>query len=125
MIFVHDEEQRAIAQAAMEAFEKESGRKPATLIRDAGDFYIAEFYHCHYNLLSRFPDVTNALLAHESAPALDKISVDDFCDSPIVTKFNGYAGGNGSKGDFEADLVRFELDKNPELSATLRAVCRK
>src|SRR5690606_1660318 len=49
-IFVHDEEQRRLAEASKEALE-ESGRfdQPiVTAIEDAGPFYAAEEYHQDY-----------------------------------------------------------------------------
>ena len=47
-VFVETAEQRAIAQAALEAAEKELGQKIVTPILDAKTFYVAEDYHQDY-----------------------------------------------------------------------------
>lgn len=126
MIFVHSPEQREAAQAAFEACQKENGgRKPSTAIRDASEtpFYVGEFYHQHYYLL-RYPEVVEQLLALEGLAKLGSVSCDDFADSPLITKMNGFIG-NGSKSDFDAAVAEFGIDKHPELEATLRTITRK
>jgi peptide-methionine (S)-S-oxide reductase len=48
VIFVHDEEQRAAAEASREAVQARFGRPVVTQIEDAPPFWEAEDYHQHY-----------------------------------------------------------------------------
>jgi peptide-methionine (S)-S-oxide reductase len=48
VIFVHDEEQRAAAEASREAVQARFGRPVVTQIENAPPFWEAEDYHQHY-----------------------------------------------------------------------------
>ena len=47
-IFVHDDEQRAVAEASKAARQKQLDKPITTTIQDAGGFVRAEEYHQHY-----------------------------------------------------------------------------
>jgi len=122
IIFYHSDAQKVAAEAALTACEKEHGRRPSTTIHPAGTFYTGEHYHSKY-YLQRFPEMCDALLALEGQPGLRLISTDALGDSPILTKFNGYVGSNGTRADFEKDLLRFKIPDT--LVPDLRRICRK
>lgn len=120
-IFVHDAAQRAAAQASFEAAEKEHGRKPATVIREASDFYVGEFYHQKY-YIQRYSDLTAALAAVDGIDDLSACSVDAFADSAVVSKMNAYVGGYGTRRQMEEDLKVFKIPA--AVADDLRAVVR-
>lgn len=120
-IFVHDEEQRAAAQASYEAAQKEHGQKPATVIREATDFYTGEFYHTHY-YIQRYRELTAALAAVDGIDDLSSCSVDAFSDSPVVSKMNAYVGGFGSRRQMEEDIKTLRVPDS--VADDLRAVVR-
>lgn len=121
IIFPHNAAQRASAEAALAAFEKESGRRVATVIRDATRFFTAEFYHGKY-YIQRYTEICDALLELEGLPRLDSLTTDQLSNSEALTKFNGFVGSNGTKADLEAALRKFKVDSS--LEADLRRICR-
>lgn len=108
-IFTHGEDQRKRATARAQAEATKRGSTVESVIEPAGRFYLAEDYHQKYYLRSH-RDVVNELLA--IYPDLE-----DFVASPAATRLNGYAGGNGSKAAFDAELPKFGLSP----TATARA----
>jgi len=100
-VFYHDENQRRQAEASKAALEKELGRAVHTRVVPLRSFTMAEDYHQKYLLKQQHrlkAEMSRIYPAHR-----------DFVDSKAVTRINGYAGGNGSKIQFDRDIDRLGL----------------
>ena len=100
-IFVHDDDQRAQAEAKLRAFESERNDKAATSVEGYGGFTLAEDYHQKYRLRR---DRALAAELEERYPELQ-----DFVDSPTVTRANAFVAGYGDEGLRSRDLPRMGL----------------
>ncbi len=97
-IFVHDEEQRRLAELFKNGLEDETGDTLYVSIEPAGRFWSAEDYHQKYYLRG-----DRELTAEFRAMYPDD---DDFVDSTAAARVNGYLGGYG---DPRADLDKLGL----------------
>jgi len=100
-VFYHDENQRKQAEASKAALEQELGRTVHTRVVPLRSFTMAEDYHQKYLLKQQ----------HRLNAEMSRIypSHRDFVDSTAVARINGYAGGNGSKEQFEREIDRLGL----------------
>ena len=99
-IFFHDEDQREAAENSKVAVEKKKGRSTQTLILNAESFYNAEGYHQKY-LLQQHPWLLEAL----------EIEPDELNESHVAAKLNGFVGGYGKVGEFDADWEKLGLNE--------------
>lgn len=88
IIFVHNEEQRRLAEESKARVAKERGSKVHTEIVPYSGFTLAENYHQKHNL-QLFPAFREELMLIYPSPA-------DFMVSTAVARVNGYVGGEGS-----------------------------
>lgn len=103
-IFTHGLEQAAAVEKSKAAFEAaNSGRKVATAISECGDFYSGEHYH-HKYYLQQNAELTAALCSFDGIRSVTG-DVDAFADSALLTKINGFYGGNGSRSQMDAYLA--------------------
>lgn len=84
-IFVHDEDQRAAAQASRARLAASLGTTVHTAVEDAGAFWPAEVYHQKY-MLRRSPAVVGELLRRLPDEAALR-------DSTVAARLNGVLGG--------------------------------
>lgn len=105
-LFVHDEEQRRVAEKSRATEEARRGNKVSTAIEKAGRFYPAEDYHQKW-MLRRHADITAEFLA--LYPELQ-----DFTRSTAVTRVNGYLGGHGTAPQLEREIHRLGLSAAAE-----------
>lgn len=87
-IFYHNEEQKLLAEEAMENADRRYGKKISTELIAYDGFTRAEDYHQKYYLRSNrtLMNQYKGVFANEDA----------FTDSTAVTRVNGYIGGNGT-----------------------------
>lgn len=109
IIFVHDDEQRRVAEESKAELEHERGRKVYTEIVPYSGFTMAEDYHQKYSL-RRFPAFYEEL--SRIYP-----SFDEFVSSTAVARVNGYLGGEGSYEELrkEADSLGLSAARKEEL----------
>ena len=87
-IFVHNEEQRRLAEESKARVAMERGSTVYTEIVPYNGFTLAESYHQKHNL-QLFPAFREELMRIYPSPA-------DFVASTAVARVNGYVGGEGS-----------------------------
>lgn len=106
IVFVHDEEQEAIARATSDALGQEAGSPVMTEIKPYETFYTAEAYHQKYYLQNR----------REIFEAVRRMypSLDDFVDSTTAARINGYIAGYGSSEQFEEEMALINLPEPVE-----------
>jgi len=101
ILFYHDTEQQRLAEASKAREKARRGQKILTEIRPAGAFYRAEEEHQKHQL--RFErEILGELRA--IYPIFD-----DYVDSTVATRINGYLGGYGTFVDLEEELPDFGL----------------
>ena len=102
LILYHDDEQRRLAEESKTREQERVGRIYTEIV-PVGTFYQAEQYHQKYYLTAN-----QALIL-----TLRGIYPSDqqFVDSTVVARLNGYAGGHGSEVDVQQELVRLGLSK--------------
>jgi len=97
ILFFHDEEQRRLAEESRKEWEETTGRTIATDFRPSSIFWRAEDYHQKY-YLRRHADLLRELTAVYP-------DADDFTDSTVAARLNGFMGGNGT-----AEILCEEID---------------
>jgi len=100
-VFYHDENQRSQADASKAALAREFGRTVRTEVVPLRTFTMAEDYHQKYLLKQRSrlkAEMSRIYPSHR-----------DFVNSTAVARINGYAGGNGSREQFDRDIDRLGL----------------
>jgi peptide-methionine (S)-S-oxide reductase len=100
-VFYANEEQRQLAELALERRVVECEGPVSTAIEPATPFALAEDYHQKY-LLRRSPTVLAELTGYY--PKLE-----DFVASTAVTRANAFLGGNGSEQRVREDSPRMGL----------------
>jgi peptide-methionine (S)-S-oxide reductase len=103
-IFYHSEEQRSLAEDAKRKLETEG--RIHTSIEPFRAFYLAEDYHQKYYLRS-----AGLLMAELEGRYSGQ---EQFVDSTVVARLNGYVGGFGTLEEMEADLPTFGLSSQAE-----------
>lgn len=102
-VFVHDDQQRRLAEATRDQIAEQVEAEITTEILDAEKFYTAEDYHQKYYLRQE-SDLMREFKEMFSSPA-------EFRDSTAAARVNGYVGGNGTQGQLEEDLGRLGLSE--------------
>ena len=112
ILFVQNDEQFAAAQRSKAALEEALGHKVRTEIRQLDRFYQAEDYHQKYKLQQ-----DSALMGQIS----DKYqTVQQFVDSTLAARLNGYVGGNGSTVTAQREIELYDL--SPAARARLESI---
>jgi methionine-S-sulfoxide reductase len=101
--FVHDEEQRKVAEETKAREAEERGRAIHTEITDYTRFWRAEDYHQKYRLRG-----VNELFAELQAIYPN---TDDLVDSTAAARVNGYVGGHGTTEQLEDEIGRLGLSE--------------
>ncbi len=101
ILFTHGAEQRRLALAAVERWQRQSGKTVHLDVRPAGPFHPAEDYHQKYSLKH-----SGELLA-ELRRAYPKEQ--DLVRSTVAARVNGYLAGYGSRSELEAEIDRYGL----------------
>lgn len=96
IVFVHNDEQEAVATETLKQIESEKGRKVQTVIRPYDTFYSAEDYHQKYYMQNR-GEIFDAV--REFYPSFDA-----FVDSTTAARINGYLAGHGSSEQFQREM---------------------
>jgi len=108
LILYNNSEQQQIAEAVKEDLEAESGREIKTEIKELDRFYLAEDYHQKFRLQQQV-----AFREHY----LDQMTMEEFINSPAVTKVSGYITGNGERDNIIKNIG--ELGLTTELQERL------
>ena len=114
-IFYHDEEQKRLAEKAIESAGKRYRKKISTELIAYEGFTRAEDYHQKYYLRN-----TRDLMQQYKGLFTTE---DDFTDSTAVTRVNGYIGGNGTSEQLEREGP--ELGLSEEALDALKAILNK
>lgn len=101
LILYHNEEQRKIAEKIKKEKSSASG-KIQTKIKKLDHFYLAENYHQKFRLQQKkeFKD-----------HYLKKLSMEEFINSPAVTKVNGYISGKGKRDQLIKNVAQLGLNE--------------
>lgn len=103
IIFVHDDEQRRLAEASKARVEREQGRTVYTEIVPYRGFTLAEDYHQKHDL-RQFAEFEEELRKiYPSFP--------EFVASTAVARVNGYLGGEGSYTELEKEVDSLGLSQ--------------
>jgi peptide-methionine (S)-S-oxide reductase len=109
IIFYHNDEQRQLTVASRQQEEARSGRTIVTEIVPFSEFYLAEDYHQKY------------YLQHERTLMEELRTIypdfNDFVDSTVAARINGFLGGHGSLESLDEQIDSFGL--SPEASSRL------
>jgi peptide-methionine (S)-S-oxide reductase len=109
-IWVHDEEQRTLAQASLAAQQAKRGKKLYTSIEPAGTFWQAEDYHQKW-YLSHQPGIDRELRAIYPDEA-------DYLRSTAVARVNAMVHGDVDSEQLEREIGQLGL--SPEAQEALR-----
>ncbi|MFN2340785.1 MAG: peptide-methionine (R)-S-oxide reductase MsrB [Halanaerobium sp.] len=102
LILYNNSEQQEIARAMKEELEAESGRDIKTEIKELDRFYLAEDYHQKFRLQQQV-----AFRDHYLA----QMTMQEFINSPAVTKVSGYLTGNGERDNIIQNIGELGLPK--------------
>jgi len=97
-IFYHNAEQQKAAEQSKAEHNKMSESPASTVIRSAGDFYLAEGYHQKY-YLRMHSDILKEL----------KLNDTELTHSPLAAKLNSYVSGFGSADQLAKEIGSFGL----------------
>ena len=115
IVFVHDEEQRKLAEETKAREAEERGGTIHTEITDYARFWRAEDYHQKYRL-RQVKDLWEAFNAMYP-------DFDDLVDSTAAARVNGYAGGHGTLEQLEDEIDKLGL--SAEEQETLREMVER
>ena len=107
IIFYHNDEQKKLAEETKAEMEARLGTKIYTEIIPYKNFYLAEDYHQKYYLqhVSELMQELSAIYPN----------FDDFVNSTVAARLNGYAGGYGTIEGLQQELESYGLsDKGQE-----------
>jgi peptide-methionine (S)-S-oxide reductase len=105
-IFYHNEAQRRLAEESKAREEARLGKQLYTSIEPAGTFYQAEDYHQKYRLQG-----SRQLMAELRQIYPD---LDDFVNSTLAARLNGYLGGAGTREQLEAEIDEYGLSEGAQ-----------
>ncbi|MCC3144005.1 peptide-methionine (R)-S-oxide reductase MsrB [Halanaerobium sp. Z-7514] len=108
LILYQNEEQKKTALELKAELEAENSAQIQTEIKELTQFYLAEDYHQKFRLQQ------NAKFKNHY---LAKMSMEEFINSPAVTKANAYINGNGLRGNIIKNIG--ELGLSEELQEKL------
>ena len=94
LIFYHDEEQKRLAEETRQREETDRGGRIYTEIVPFSEFYLAEDYHQKYRM-RQVPDLMEVFRTLYP-------DWEDFLDSTLAARVNGYVGGYGNLDALEA-----------------------
>ena len=114
-VFYHDDDQRTRAEASKAALAQKLGQPVHTEVVPLRSFTMAEDYHQKYLLKQQYN--LKAEMSHIYPQR------QDFVDSTAVARVNGYAGGNGSREQFDRDIDRLGL--SPAGKQDLRTIVER
>ena len=114
-VFYHDDNQRKEAEASKTALAEKLGQPVHTEVAPLRSFTLAENYHQKYLLKQQY--TLKAEMSHIYPQHRD------FVDSTAVSRVNGYAGGNGSRAQFDRDIDRLGL--SPAGKQDLRTIVER
>jgi len=101
IIFYHNEEQRKLAESTKEKFAAKEGHRVFTRITPYERFYLAEDYHQKYYLRGH----------DEMMEPFTDMPLQEFVDSPVVARLNGYIGGHGTPAMLKKELPSYKLSE--------------
>jgi len=102
MILLHNEAQQRLAEASLDAL----GARPLAEIVPFEGFTRAEDYHQKYRLQNE------PILMAELRARFE--TFDEFVDSTLAARVNGYLSGWGSLGQLEEEIAAFDLSEYAE-----------
>ena len=103
LILYQNQKQQETALKLKDKMESESGNKIETVIKELNKFYVAEDYHQKFRLQQQ-----KSFKNHY----LSKMSMEEFINSPAVTKVNGYITGKGLRDNIIKNIGRLGLTEN-------------
>jgi len=106
MILFHNEAQRRLAEASLDAQALRRGSRLLTEVVSFERFTRAEDYHQKYRLQNE------TILSSELQGSFE--TFDAFVDSTVVARVNGYLSGWGSPGQLEEEIASFGLTERAE-----------
>lgn len=101
-VFYHDNTQKKLAENGLKQTQKRQGKKVTSQVLPVTDFYRAEDYHQKYML--RMDDKLMKLMGDQN------ITPEQFTDSTLAARLNGYAGGHGNKTTLKKQLEPLNLE---------------
>ncbi|MFC6864639.1 peptide-methionine (S)-S-oxide reductase MsrA [Halomicroarcula sp. GCM10025817] len=99
VVLVHDDDQREVAERTRDDLAARTGKSVATAVETYSGFTLAEDYHQKYELRST-PVVGDEL---------ETILGDEFVDSTVAARLNGFVAGHGDADRREALLAALDL----------------
>ncbi len=103
-IYYHNATQKKLAERSLQKVQRTEKRRITTKILPVTDFYRAEDYHQKYML--RLDDKLMKLIGNKN------FSSEQFTDSTLTARLNGYAGGHGTKESLLKQLENLGLSPN-------------
>lgn len=100
LILYNNQKQQELAVKMKEKLEAASGREIKTEIKELKKLYLAEDYHQKFRLQQQRAFKENYL---------NKLSMEEFINSPAVTKVNGYLTGNGKRTNIIENIGKLGL----------------
>jgi peptide-methionine (S)-S-oxide reductase len=106
IIFYHNQKQKRLAEASLDREAASLGNPVYTEIEPFAQFYLAETYHQKYRL-QQDPGLVREFRALYPQD-------DDFVNSTVAARVNGYVGGYGTLGALEAEIEDLGLSREAQ-----------